>query len=145
MSTTAAEVVSLAFTRNVSELHFKTSDITLAQYKYVDGYIEGYSETSTFFTTYCKPVIAYGCAVDCWERIASEVTDRGIVDMVTQGATRIDPNNKAALKSEYSKTLSKLIEIMVIEAESESGITVLDADIDYEEVGFTGTENIGEI
>lgn len=143
MSMTAADVVSLAFTRDISELHFKASDILLAQAQYVDAYIESYSEASTYFTTYCKPVIAYGVAVNVWERIAAEITDRGIVDMVTNGATRIDSVNKLALKSEYATTLNSLIELMV--ASVGTNATVIDDTLGYSQVEFTGTEKVGEL
>lgn len=126
---TAAEVVSLAFTRNMSELHFKTADITQAQDMYVDEYVAEYDESSTFFTTYCKPVIAYGCAINCFERIASEITDRGVVDMISNGASRIDPINKAALKSELRRTLTRHIKLMMDAAEL-AGLTVIDISYD---------------
>jgi hypothetical protein len=142
---TASEVVSLAFTRNVSELHFKASDILLAQAQYVDAYISGFTEVSTFFTTYCKPVIAYGTVVLCFERVASEITDRGVVDMVTNGATRIDPTNKLALKNEYATVLNSLIELMVTKAESESGVTIIDDTLAYSLIQFSGTEAVGSL
>jgi len=125
---TAAEVISLAFTRNLDEKHIKASDIAIAQKRYVDAYISGYEEGgeggNDFFDNYCKPVIAYGVVVDIFHRIATEVTDRGVVVFDTTGARSLSGEQLQAVKNEYATQRNYLIQSMVAEAEVE-GLTVI--------------------
>ena len=121
---TAAEVISLAFTRNLDVNHIKDSDITVAKQRYVDAYISGYDVESDFYANYCKPVIAYGVAVDIFQRIASEVTDKGITVFDTTGARSLSGEQLQAVKNEFATQRNYLIQSMVAEAEEE-GLTVI--------------------
>lgn len=121
---TASEVIQLAATRGLSVNHIKDTDIAISKKLYVTSYIEDtIDEDSTFFETYCKPVIAYGVIVQIWNRIATELTDRGTVQMAIQGAVQSAEASNKALK-EYSRTLSRLIDIMQ-EAAIDEGFEVV--------------------
>jgi hypothetical protein len=121
---TAAEVISLAFTRNLDVNHIKDSDITIAKQRYVDAYISGYDVESDFYENYCKPVIAYGVAVDVFNRIATEVTDKGITIFDTTGARSLSGEQLQTVKNEYATQRNYLIQSMVAAAEEE-GLEVL--------------------
>jgi hypothetical protein len=141
---TAAEVKSLAFTRNISEEHIKATDITLARARYVTAYITGtIDETGTFYTDYVKPVIAFGVAVDIFDRLASNITDRGIVMAQTQGMAIMDREGKAMLKDEYRRTLNSLIRLMLDNLAT--GLTETEDDIQFDRVTFYGTAKIGSL
>jgi protein-tyrosine-phosphatase len=105
---TSAEVVNRAFTRNIDEKHFQESDIVLAKLRYVDAYADGLTESDA----YVKDVIAYGVAVDCWERVASEITDRGMVQATLQGGFALQQERSQELKQEYRDKLNALIKLM---------------------------------
>jgi hypothetical protein len=109
---TAAEIIALTLTRNVSEEHILPSDITIATKRYVDAYITGYSTESAYFTAYCEPVIAHGVIVDIWERLSAEITDRGMVKMLSQGAANTSIEEKQHLRNEMQSKLNDLIELM---------------------------------
>jgi hypothetical protein len=92
--------------------HVKQSDIDLAKARYVDAYISGnYLQNTTYYSNYVKPVIAYGVIVDLWPSIAVEVSDRGVQQLVAQGATQ---NEAAADKAwlQYSRKLMRLMDLM---------------------------------
>ena len=147
MAITKTEIVSLAFTRNVSESHITDADVAVAVAMYVDAYVSGVTDLSTIYAAYVKPVIAYGVAFNVFDRIASEITDRGVVQMVTEGATVISDQAKLAMKREYSETLNRLIKMMVDAADT-AGMTIidramLDDDNGFDMVGFTGATKQG--
>jgi len=147
MAITKTEIVSLAFTRNVSEDHITNSDIVVAVDMYVDAYVSDVTDLSTIYSAYVKPVIAYGVAFNIFDRIASEITDRGVVQMVSEGATVISDQAKLAMKKEYSATLNILIKKM-IEAADDEGMdivdrTMLDDDNGFDMIGFTGATKMG--
>ena len=106
---TAAEVISYALTRNLDESHIKDSDIAISAKMYADGLSES--------DDYVKEVIAYGVIINIWERISTELTDRGIVQMVSQGATLPSWETSQRAKQEYVRTLEQLIGLM-------NGVTV---------------------
>jgi hypothetical protein len=130
---TSTEVIQLAFTRNLSVDHITQADIDLSKYKYVDGYVTGYDETSDFYEVYCKPVIAYGVAVDIFYRIASEVTDRGVVSFTQQGTAILAPDTRKWTHREYARTRDYLIKKMLEEAKSE-GIELVDDTVTVEPI-----------
>ena len=141
---TAAEVIALAFTRNISAEHIKTADIDLATQRYVTNYITGTVATdTTFYTNYVKPVIAYGVAVDIFDRLAANITDRGIVMAQTQGMAIMDRENKAMLKNEYRKTLNSLIRLMLDNLIA--GLTETEEDVQFEQVTFYGSQKMGTL
>jgi hypothetical protein len=120
---TAAEVISLALTRTIREGQIKASDINLARAKYVNAYLTGtIDEQSAFYTNYVKPVIAYGVIVDIWDRISVEFTDRGVQQMVAQGATRSQDASDRGLYN-HSVKLNELIGLM--QANVPAGITAV--------------------
>jgi hypothetical protein len=120
---TAAEVISLALTRTIREGQIKASDISLARAKYVNTYLTGtIDETSTFYANYVKPVIAYGVIVDIWDRISVEVTDRGVQQMLAQGATRSQDASDRGLYN-HSVKLNELIGLM--QTNAPAGITAV--------------------
>lgn len=122
---TASEVIELAFTRNISTDHIKQSDIDTAQIRYVDAYIEGYDSESEFFNTYCKPVIAFGVATDIIHRIDMELSDRGIQQMLSDGAARPDMNAKSDLRREFARKRDQVIHTMTAEASDIEGVEIL--------------------
>jgi len=116
---TAQEVISLAFTRNLQAAHIKDADIEAARYRYVSQYIDDTNLTATFEAAYVKPVIAFGVAVDVFDRLATEVTDRGVVAFTSQGAAIVNREDKQATKREFAMQRDTFIELMTIAAADE--------------------------
>lgn len=142
---TKAEIISIAFTRNIATTHITDSDIKVAVDQYVDSYIEGVTDASTIYDAYVKPVISYGVAVNVFNRIATEVTDRGVVSMITEGAATLDSEAKQQLHIELAYTLTRLIKLMCKAAE-DAGMTLVNQELtSYEVVGFTGNQKIGKL
>jgi hypothetical protein len=125
---TVTEIISTVFSRNVSEDHFTDSDILLAKQAYVDKYIQDYDEDSVFYIDYCRPVIAYGVVVNTFHRFTSEITDRGLVEMISDGARTINPENKMAVLREFENTLHQKIDEMLGNCEA-AGATILNDDL----------------
>lgn len=121
---TPAEVIEIAFSRNIDVSLISQTDIILAKQKYVDGYISGYDVESEFYDDYCKPVIAYGCGVDCFNRIAAAITDKGIQTFSVEGAVIVNNDQKKLTRLEYAQQRNHLIERMTKAAAAE-GLTVL--------------------
>jgi hypothetical protein len=120
---TAQEVISLAFTRNLQVGHIKEADIQAARKRYVTSYIDDAALTATFEAAYVKPVIAFGVAVDIFDRLATEITDRGVVSFTSQGAAIVNREDKRATKREFARQRDTFIEMMT-EAADDEGITV---------------------
>lgn len=144
MAITKDEIVALAFTREVSTEHILDADIAVAVKRYVDAYVEDVTDASDIYDDYVKPVIAFGVAVDIFNRIASEITDRGVVSMVTDGATIISDTTKAATLAEMKDTLNDLIELMTDAADT-AGMTLVDDGLYYEKIAFTGFDKMGKL
>ena len=129
---TAAEIISLAFTRSLQTGHIKQADIDVAKDRYVDGYVKDVT-AGTFYDTYCKPVIAFGVAVDIFDRIATEVTDRGVVAFNSQGAAILAPDNKKWAKREFARQRDYLIKLMIDNAEA-AGFELVDDTLTVEPI-----------
>lgn len=115
---TAAEVINIAFTRNLNTGHISTTDIAIAKRNYVDKYILGYDEGDDFYTDFVKPVIAFGVATDVFNRIATEITDRGVVRMTPEGAQVVGSDEMSKTLREFEKQRDSLIEMMCDEADT---------------------------
>ena len=139
---TKAEIVELAFTRNIDEGHILNSDIAVAVKNYVDAYVDGLDDTSEIYDDYVKPVIAFGVAVNIYNRIASEITDRGVVQMVSEGATTLDADSKLKTLNEFKATLNDLIELMTVAASAAGFDLVYDSE-EFDLVGYTGPNKMG--
>ena len=149
---TKSDIINLAFTRNISTEHITDADIDVAVSMYVDAYVDDVTDASSIYDDYVKPVIAYGVAVNIFDRVASEITDRGVVQMVTDGATVISDTSKAAMKREYVMTLNQLIKKMVDAADdadmdlTDTTLTSTDPVVSgWYDVGFTGNEKQGTL
>jgi len=118
------------------------ADITVAVKKFVAPYIVDTSDSSAIYDDYVKPVISIGVAVLIFDRIAAEISDRGIVQMVNTGASTPSDESKKMTKDSYNELLRVLIELMV-EAAEEEGMELVDDDIEYNRVSFTGTTKQG--
>jgi hypothetical protein len=136
---TKSEVISLALTRNLSTEHILDSDIDVAVKMYVDAYINDVTYETTYYDDYVKPVIAFGVIVNIFNRIATEITDRGIVQMVNDGAQSLDTESKNRTLNEYQMQLNHLIELMVDEADEADLVDTFDYDL----VGYTGIDKMG--
>jgi len=113
---TPAEVISYALTRSITTDNIKQSDIDVAAAMYA----EGYEETDDYY----KNVVAYGVIVNIWERINTEITDRGVVQMMSQGAQNQSWEDKQKSKQEYVRTLEQYIALMTGEDVAEVSIMV---------------------
>lgn len=142
MAITKAEIIELAFTRDVSTEHILDTDISVAVDRYVTAYVDDVTDASSIYDDYVKPVIAFGVAVNIFNRLSAEITDRGVVAMVTDGATVLDADSKLRTLSEYKDTLNTLIKLMC-EAAEDAGMTLVDDNLTFEPVGFTGTTKQG--
>jgi hypothetical protein len=112
---TAAEVIAIALTRDLNPENIKASDIALAAVMYADGYTED--------DPYYNEVVAYGVIVNIWERLSTEITDRGVVAMISQGATRPDWETSQKAKQEYVRTLEQYIGLLT--EEEPAGVSIL--------------------
>ena len=108
---------------------------------YVDAYINDVTSASTYYDDFVKPVIAYGVIVNIFNRIATEITDRGIVQMVNDGAQSLDTESKNRTLNEYQMQLNHLIELMVDEADEADLVDTFDYDL----VGYTGIDKMGTL
>ena len=113
---TPAEVITYALTRSITTDNIKQSDIDVAAAMYADGY----EETDDYY----KNVVAYGVIVNIWERINTEITDRGVVQMMSQGAQNPSWEDKQKSKQEYVRTLEQYIALMTGEDVAEVSIMV---------------------
>ena len=136
---TKSEVISLALTRNLSTEHILDSDIDVAKKMYVDAYIDDVTYETTYYDDYVKPVIAFGVIVNIFNRIATEITDRGIVQMVNEGAQGLSDQSKVKTLNEYQLQLNHLIELMTDQADDEDLVDTFDYDL----VGYTGVDKMG--
>ena len=123
---TPAEVITAAFTRNLGVEHIKTTDIAISKFRYVDTYISGYS-AGTYYDDFVKPVIAYGVAVDIFERLAATISDKGVVRLIGDGAVIYDRDGLAKTKKEFAEVRDNLIELMTANAPNE--VTVINKGI----------------
>ena len=137
-SITKSEILNLAFSRNISEDLIKDSDVTSAIRKFVLPYLGEVSDvTGTLYMTYVKPVIAYGVAWLVFDKISTEVSDRGVVALLSSGATLPNQETKLASKNAIMTTLQQLIDQMCEQASVDT--------IEMNDIEFTGTTNIGRI
>jgi hypothetical protein len=145
---TPSEVINLALTRNVSVEHFTKNDINAAVWKYVRGYlgtslyaaiIDDLLAYEDFIKDYIKPVLAYGIVCDTFNRIASEVSDKGVVTLLTEGATVLDSDSRARTKDEFLEVLTVLLEKMITHCDEEkSDGNALFEDYEDQEFDYTG-------
>ena len=137
-SITKSEIIALAFSRNISTDLIKDTDITSAIRKFVLPYLGTLPDVDgALYMTYVKPVIAYGVAWLVFDKLSTEVTDRGVVAMLSNGATLPQAEVRLASKNAIMTTLQELIDQMV----EESGAD----EIEGGDIGFSGTANIGRI
>jgi hypothetical protein len=147
---TPREVVDIALTRTVSVDHFTQSDIQAAVWHYVRGYlgtdlyaeiVDNIDDYEEFIKDYIKPVLAYGIVVNAFERFTSEVSDRGVVQMLSEGATVIDSDSRSRTKQEFMEILVILLEKMTthcdFEKKDNNPLFELYDDQDYDYTGFS--------
>ena len=116
---TPQQVIDTALTRNLDPLHIKQADIDLSASMYADGYDSDDS--------YYNEVVAYGVIVNIWERISTEITDRGVVQMISQGASIPDFEARQRVKQEYRETLERYQALM--EGVEYEGVIMTSAEI----------------
>lgn len=116
---TPQQVIDTALTRNLDPLHIKQADIDLAISMYADGY--------TSLDDYYNEVVAYGVIVNIWERISTEITDRGVVQMISQGASIPDFEARQRVKQEYRETLERYQALM--EGVEYEGVIMTSAEV----------------
>ena len=137
-SITKSEILTLAFSRNITEDLIKDSDVTSSIRKFVLPHLGSVPDvTGTLYTTYVKPVIAYGVAWLIFDKLSTEVTDRGVVAMLSTGATLPQAETRLASKNAIMTTLQQLIDQMCEQADEDV--------IEMNDIEFTGTTNIGRI
>ena len=117
-----SEVIEIALSRNISEELIRDRDIEAAQIDYLKKYVgadlydlvvaNADSDYDDFITDYVKPVLAYGVIYNIFDRISAEVSDRGVVQMLSEGATVMDAEGKIRAKQEYLSTLVVYLEKM---------------------------------
>ena len=144
---TPSEIRDLALTRNISQEHFTATDISAAEWHFVRGYIgeDLYAEIvddpdsyEDFINDYIKPVLAFAVVVNTFERFTAEVSDRGVVQMLSEGATVMDADSRMRTKEEFMKILNILLEKMTTHCYEEytSGTALFEL---YEDMGFDYT------
>ena len=142
---TSSEIIDLVFTRNINENTFTETDIRLATEIYVNKYIRGYDIASDYYEKYVKPVIAYVTVVMCFGRTISELSDRGLVEMLSEGARAISEATQSMVLREYEDALYLHIQLMVGEAEK-NGVTTIDDDLAvYNRIGYSKIKTEMEI
>lgn len=116
------EVINIALSRNISDEHIREADIEVAEWEYVRSYIgedlydlvkaNTANVYDDFIEDYVKPVLAYGVVFNIFERLVAEISDRGVVQMLSEGATVMDAESRQRTKHEYLKALVVYLEKM---------------------------------
>jgi len=117
--TTASNIVTIAFNREVDKALIMQSDIEAAEWKYIRGalmlhyqingeaifeaIIADMGESGEFYTVggYLKTALAYYVAANVFGRIGSGVESRGVFDYTTPNAQKAQPDTQAKIKGEY--------------------------------------------
>jgi hypothetical protein len=117
-----SEVIEIALARNISEELIRDRDIEAAQIDYVKKYVgtdlydllvaNADNDYDDFIADYVKPVLAYGVVYNIFDRITAEVSDRGVVAMLSEGATVMDAESRLRAKQEYLSALVVYLEKM---------------------------------
>lgn len=127
--------------RNINHELIKQGDIDHAVKRYVDYYVT--DADATFYDySETKNVVAYGVVLDIFERINTDISDRGMVKLSIQGTGMINVEEKKALKRELHRRLLTAVQIMVEKAEVEN--YTLDEDHEdyvYANYVIEGTRN----
>ena len=120
---TASEITYRALSRNISDDHIRDADILKAEWDYIRAYVgsdlydlvkaNALSVYDAFIAEYVKPVLAYGVVFNIFERITSEISDRGVVQMLSEGATVMDAESRNRAKQEILESLVMHLERMV--------------------------------
>lgn len=149
------QVTSIGFSRKIQDAHFKDSDISIAQYTYVqkvlgtdfiDYVLANLEDFSDLVNEYFAPVIANGVFVMNFYRLFSDVTDRGINTFTNTGAQPLDTEGRAALFAEINSALNNRIAMMVQYCDEQyelgtAGYSLLDIDdlyLSFSEVDVFG-------
>ena len=104
--------------RNINHELIKQADIDHAVSRYVDYYVT--DADATFYDySETKNVVAYGVVLDIFERINTEISDRGITKLSIPGTGMVNIEEKRALKRELHRRLLAAISIMIEKAEDE--------------------------
>ena len=120
--TTPENIIDIVFDRTIQNLHFKPVEIEAAQWLYcyqVLGsdfmeYVEAnQTDFETLISEYIAPVLAFGVVVHCFNRIFTEITDRGINIFQNTGSQQADAETRKELKQEYDRSLQVKIARMV--------------------------------
>jgi hypothetical protein len=144
---TPSEIRDLALTRNISQEHFTATDIEAAIWHFVRGYlgedlyaeiVNDPSEYEDFINDYIKPVLAFAVVVNTFERFTAEVSDRGVVQMLSEGATVMDSDSRLRTKEEFMKILIVLLEKMTTHCDEEKKSGNIYFEL-YEDMGFDYT------
>lgn len=120
---TAQEITQIAFLRPIDSGLIKAVDIARSARKYVVRYVEGVDD-DLYDLDEVKQVVANGVVFNIFERLATDITDRGLVKLSIEGVGMITESEKRALKRELYKNLILDIETMLDKAEEEGYTTV---------------------
>lgn len=135
--TTPENIVNIAFDRTIQNLHFKPVEIEAAQYLYCykvlgSGFMEyveaNQADFETLIENHIAPVLAFGCVVQNFNRIFTEITDRGINLFQNTGTQQADADTRQRLLQEFDNSLSIKIQMMIEYCEAQ----LLANNTDYE-------------
>ena len=116
------QFTTTVFSRKIQDAHFKSTDVSIAQYTYVekvlgtnfvDYVLANLEDFVDLINEHITPVISAGVFVMNFYRLFSDVTDRGINTFVNQGAQPLDTEGRAALFAEINSSLNTRIAMMV--------------------------------
>lgn len=121
---TISEVISLLGGRGLHESQLNDIDIRAAQRKYclqalgADLYadvVAAPSSYTTLLTDYLKPIISYGVLKETLPRLAVEVSDRGVFQVL---AAQSQPANSPEMWQEVRNSLDSTINELIDECKS---------------------------
>ena len=98
MTLTEQEVYQLVFNRHLSDNLLKDAQIAAAQTRWIDAYIpvkflNDIASDEEFIDKYLKPVWAWGTLYSNFNYIATNITDKGVIQMLVEGTATVMGND----------------------------------------------------
>jgi len=143
---TAAEIIAMVSARNIDEGNIMATEITIAEVDYVakalgaDLYAAVVANSGavydTFIEDYVHPCIAYGTLSNIWNRLGTEVTDRGVNRFTGENIQPANEVDKSSALFEIRQRLSTCLGLMIDYAAANYPTLYVDQEYKYKEVNY---------
>ena len=133
------------FARNIDISFIKKEHFSVAESMYLFPYfVSPFEYKEDFFNLYVKPVIALGVIVNLFHTMSVEFSDRGLIEMISEGARTAVSDKQREVLSEYEQMLFNNIETMITKAPEHDYNVVNDDIAIYCRVGFSKKTKTGD-